>query len=177
MKIAMWGLGLIAIGVFGFFLVSTFGNITVTNQLDYTTMKNTVEAAMYDALDVAHYRTGFCVCTNKSKEAVNGQSKYVFNSSNDYMIKEIVNESCSDAKWNHCEKINGEYKIDKKVFSESLVRRFAEMVSNNKDYVITIQDIIEYPPKASVRVNSLNDNTFSEGTYTISNQIDAILED
>lgn len=176
MKVAMWGVGLLGLGILTFFLVSIFGNITVTNQLNYTTMKNTVEAAMYDAIDIAHYRTGFCICTNKTKTTKNGKSQYVFTSSNDYVIKEIENNKCEDINYDNCEMINGEYKIDKKLFAESLVRRFAEMVNNKKDYQIIVQDVIEYPPKVSVRVNSEDGQVFSNDTFTITNQIDAILE-
>ena len=54
------------------------------------------------------------------------------------------------------------------------------MVNNNKNYEIIIQDIIEYPPKVSVRINSIDDEFLpTDDTYdgyTIVNQIDAILE-
>ena len=176
MKIAMWGLGLFALSIFTIFLISVFGNITVTNQLNYTTMKNTVEAAMYDSLDIAHYRTGFCLCTNKDKVTSNGKSQYVFTSSSDYIIKDNENDKCQDTSYKNCELIYGEYKIDKKIFGESLLRRFAEVVNNDKDYKITIQDIIEYPPKVSVKVDSDDKHVFSSDDFTISNQIDAIIE-
>lgn len=180
LKVAFWTLGVFVVGLLGFVLVNLFGNITVTNQLNYTTMKNAVEASMYDALDVTHFRTGFCLCTEKNKEG----SKWVFNDEKEYEIRDITykngSETCEAAKAKKCEVLHGEYRIDKKVFSESLIRRFAEMVNNNKDYEIIIQDIIEYPPKVSVRVNS-KDTEFSpteenSGGYTIVNQIDAIIE-
>ena len=172
LKEALWGLGIIALSVFGFLLINTFGNITVTNQFNYTTMKNVVEAAMYDARDIPHYRTGFCLCTDKEK--VDG--KYVFTSSNDYTIVEPTNNTCPVNTKKSCELFEGEYKIDKKVFSESLVRRFAEMVDNNKNYEIVIQDVIEYPPKVSVAIRSKDNNALNDGEFTINNQIDAILE-
>ena len=124
MKEAMWGVGLIMLAVFGIFLISLFGNITVTNQQDYTAMKNTVEAAMYDAVDMGLFRSGFCVCTNKQKD--NG--KYIFESSSDYEISSLSNDVCVSNTMANCEKVEGEYIIDKKVFAESLVRRFAESV-------------------------------------------------
>ena len=180
MKVAMWALGLVVLSLFGMVLVNLFGNITVTNQLNYTTMKNTVEAAMYDSLDIAHYRAGFCLCTNKAK--VGG--KWVFNSSDEYKMSDIQysdgNATCSMEGMSTCEALYGEYRIKDTVFSESLIRRFAEMVNNNKDYVITIQDVIEYPPKVSVRVVS-KDEEFSpteksSDGYIITNQMDAIIE-
>ena len=186
MKVAMWALGIFALSIFGLVLINTFGNITVTNQLNYTTMKNAVEAAMYDSLDIAHYRSGFCLCTNLEKSNDNGKTRWVFKNSNQYEITDIVantnplkEDSCAKAKnkkFTNCEIIEGEYKINPTVFSESLVRRFAEMVNNNKAYEITIQDVIEYPPKVSVRVDSEDGNVFGDDGYTISNQVDALLE-
>ena len=180
MKAAMWGVGLFVLGLLGLVLVNLFGNITVTNQLNYTTMKNSVEAAMYDALDIAHYRSGFCLCTNRSKT----NDKWVFNDDSEYELSDIVyddnrNEKCVSDKTN-CEVLMGEYRVNPQVFSETLIRRFTEMVNNNKAYRIIIQDIIEYPPKVSVRIDTYNEEyspTDKEsGTYTIVNQIDAIIE-
>ena len=182
----MWALGLFALSIFGLVLINTFGNITVTNQLNYTTMKNAVEAAMYDSLDIAHYRSGFCICTNQSKTNDNGKTRWVFKSSSQYEITDIVPndnplkaDTCAkpkNSKFKTCEIVEGEYKINSSVFSESLTRRFAEMVNNNKDYKIIIQDIIEYPPKVSIKVDSDDGNVFGDDGYMISNQVDALLE-
>ena len=73
MKEAMWGAGIMAFGLLILIIVNLFGNITVTNQFNYTTMKNAVEASMLDAVE-QKYINGFCVCTDKDK--VNG--KYYF---------------------------------------------------------------------------------------------------
>ena len=178
MKVAFWALGILVLGLFGIVMINLFGNITVTNQLNYTTMKNAVESSMYDSLDTAHYRTGFCLCTDKIKEA----GKWVFNDDSEYELKDITYEngekSCVSSK-RQCQILEGEYRIDKKTFSENIIRRFAEMVNNKKAYEIIIQDIIEYPPKVSVRINSKDDEfspTDKGDGYTIVNQIDAIIE-
>ena len=34
------------------------------------------------------------------------------------------------------------------------VRRFAEDVNNNKSYRVTVQEVIEYPPKVSIRIDT-----------------------
>ena len=177
----MWALGMLVLSLFGVVLVNLFGNITVTDQMNYTSMKNAVEAAMYDSLDIAHYRAGFCLCTNKSKTS----GKWIFSNDDEYKLADIEYDSngkakCSVAGTSTCEALYGEYRIKPKTFSESLIRRFSQMVTNNKDYIITIQDIIEYPPKVSVRIVS-KDQDFSEtdnsdSGYVISNQIDAIIE-
>ena len=174
MKEAMVGLGLIALSIFGILLISLFGNVTVTNQQDYTAMTNTVEAAMYDAIDQARFRTGFCVCTNKEK--TNG--KWNFTSSSEYTISDVdeYGKCASNVINNKCELIEGDYIINKKVFAESLIRRFAESVKANNDYQLIIQDVIEYPPKVSVMVKSKNNYDVGSGEYTITNKIDSILE-
>ena len=179
MKEAFWGLGILIFGLFGIIMISLFGNITVTNQLNYTTLKNDVEASMYDALDKAYYRSGFCLCSDKNKKG-----KVTFNNKDEYELKDIVytngNESCSDTK--KCMLVKGDYRLNKKVFIESLMRRLASVVTNNKDYKIIVKEIIEYPPKVSVRIDS-KDAEFSptekvdgEYAYTIVNQMDALIE-
>ncbi len=171
----MWGVGLIMLAIFGIFLMSLFGNITVTNQQDYTALKNTVEAAMYDAIDLSRFRSGFCVCTSIAK---NEQGKWVFKSSDEYSIikDNIIDGVCPATNGQKCEYIEGEYLIDKEVFAESFVRRFAESVKGNDEYQLVIKDIIEYPPKVSVVINSKNTNDVDGSSYTINNSIDAILE-
>lgn len=182
LKVAMWTLGIFVLGILGVLLISLFGNITVTDQLNYTTMKNAVEASMYDALDIAHYRAGFCLCTNEEFET---GKKWIFESDTDYELLDIKydeegKEICESPTNRNCRKLVGEYRIKPKVFTESLVRRFAEMITNDKDYRIIIQDVIEYPPKVSVRIVSDDDEYIptdkDSGGYSINNQIDAIIE-
>ncbi len=184
MKVAMWGVGLVVLGLLGVVLVNLFGNITVTDQLNYTTMKNTVEAAMYDSLDEAHFSAGFCLCTKEIKKTT---GKWEFADANQYELLDITydddgNEKCESTKYaeENCEMLFGEYRLKPETFQESLVRRFAEMVNNSKDYEITIKEIIEYPPKVSVRITS-HDKNYSpteqnSGGYNIVNQTDAIIE-
>ena len=181
LKVAFWTLGIFVLGLFGIVMVNLFGNIAVTDQLNYTTMKNAVQAAMYDSLDMAHYRVGFCLCTDSKKQS----GKWVFKDDSEYELLDITyddgKETCVSKK-KTCEILKGEYRLNKKTFSESLIRRFAEMVNNNKDYEVTIQDIIEYPPKVSVRINSKDkqfiptDDRGDEDDYVIVNQMDAIIE-
>lgn len=179
MKEAFWILGIFVVGLLGIILVNLFGNITVTNQLNYTTMKNAVEAAMIDSLDEAYYRAGFCLCTDVAQES----NKWSFKDDKEYDLVDITydngKETCVSTK-KYCQVLHHERRLNKKVFQESLIRRTAEMVNNNKYYEIIIQDIIEYPPKVSVRIDS-KDTEYSptdkeSGGYTIVNQMDAIIE-
>ena len=171
---AYWGLALIVLALFGIILVSLFGNITVTNQLNYTSMKSAVESAMYDSINMGYYRSGFCLCPTTTVMENDNHQK-VYTNQSQYTIESMVNNACDEKR--KCEERYGEYVIDAKIFSESLVRRFSELVNNSKDYKLVIQDVVEYPPKVSVRIDSDDKFAFEDGEFTITNQIDAILEE
>ena len=182
MKAAMWGVGLIVLGLLGLVLINLFGNITVTNQFNYTTMKNAVQAAMLDSLDVAHYRAGFCLCTVNGTAITEGK-KVAFSNKNEYEFRNITNDKClnndgEEAK--NCVTMYGEYRLDKEKFQKNFDDRFRPMINNNKEYEFVIKEIIEYPPKVSVKVVSKDEEFFptdkEAGGYNISNQIDAIIE-
>lgn len=181
MKSAMWMVFIFVLGVIGIVLINVFGNITTTNQQDYTLIKNTVEAAMYDSIDVASYRSGFYLCTN-----VETTSKITFTSKNDYAI--LLNNDITQSNldnYKKCDFLVGEVKLKADVFAESFLRRFSSDVNNNKSYQVTIQEVIEYPPKVSVRIDTYNSynnkietsQEFQTGDFTIRNQIDAIFEE
>ena len=182
MKEGFVGVGLIILFTFGFLAMNLFGNITVTDQLNYTTMKNAVEAAMFDAIDMPKYRSGFCLCTEKSDFTFTSSSEYEIvdmeNNSCDPMILRTNNMSLKNGNYN-CKLLVGEYKITKEIFAESFSRRFAEMVNNGKNYRLIIKDVVEYPPKVSVRVES--DDRYGMGygneEYEIVNAIDGLLEE
>ena len=181
----MWAVFIFIMGIVGIVLINIFGNITTTNQQDYTLIKNTVEAAMNDSIDFASYRAGFYLCPTREIEK-NALGQMDFKSKDDYRLvlrtpgldEESVRGQCGDP-------LVGEVKLNKDVFVESFIRRFSESVNNNKSYDVTIQEVIEYPPKVSVRIDTYNTynssgsrtETFTEGDFNIRNQIDAILEE
>lgn len=177
MKSAMWAIFIFLLGLFGIVLINLFGNITTTNQQDYTLLKNTVEASMYDSIDRASYRAGFYLCTNSTTTS--------FNNKNEYEI--LLNNNITEEKlksYKSCNFLVGEVKLNADVFVESFLRRFAENINNNKSYQVTIQEVIEYPPKVSVRIDTYSTYgtgtivaDFDEGDFNITNQIDAILEE
>ena len=182
MKVAMWGLALCVMGLLGLVLINLFGNITVTNQFNYTTMKNAVQAAMLDSLDVAHYRAGFCIC-NADGKALNKNAKITYNDKKNYVFRDIVNDKCVDNEGvvlNSCTTLYGEYRLDPEKFERVFKERFKNMITNNKKYDFEIKEIIEYPPKVSLRVISKDKEFFATdkaaGGYAITNQIDAIIE-
>ena len=185
----MWAVFIFILGLFGIFLINTFGVITTTNQQDYTLLKNTVEAAMQDSIDWASYRAGFYLClTDNNTSTVNTDTGVrTFNSKDDYVIVLNSNfiENDPNYKKDSCNFEIGEIKLNKDVFVESFLRRFSNNINNNKSYEVTIQEVIEYPPKVSVRVDTYNSYNSKEsrtedfylGDYNIRNQIDAILEE
>ncbi len=191
MKVAMWAVMLFIIGIFGTVLINIFGNITTTNQQDYTLIRNTVEAAMNDSIDRASMRAGFYLCPKAGKYSTDESGRLVFNSKNDYdiilKVYDKVKKEDLDIKYGKdvCQDLYGETKINADVFVESFLRRFAENVNNNKSYKVTVQDVIEYPPKVSIRIDTYNTYnssgsttlTFDEGDFNIRNQVDAIFED
>ena len=178
----MWAVFIFVLGIFGIFLINLFGNITTTNQQDYTLIKNAVEAAMDDSIDVASLKGGFYLCYNNTTS-----NPVTFNSKDDYQIilNHNVNLEALKNTYDKCDFLEGEVKINKEVFVESFIRRFANNINNNKSYKVTIQEVIEYPPKVSVRIDTFNTYgasesqilEFSEGNFSIENQIDAILEE
>ena len=179
MKAAMWGVGLVVLGLFGLVMVNLFGNITVTNQFNYTTMKNSVKAAMLDSLDIPHYRAGFCLCTADGSP-INKGTLRSFSDKNDYEFRDIVDDKCGEEDSNSCVALYGEYRLISSDFTKNFKDRFERMRTNNKEYEYIIKEIIEYPPKVSVRVISKDDEFSptekdSEG-YDIVNQMDAIIE-
>lgn len=187
MKTAMWMVFIFILGLFGIFLISTFGNITTTNQQDYTLLKNAVEAAMEDSIDRASLRAGFYLCIDNPNLQKDSNGTYIFNSTNDYHVVLNTNYIASSGEdISKCELLNGETKIFKDVFMESFIRRYVNNIHNNKSYKVTIQEVIEYPPKVSVRIdtsttyNSTESKTYEfnyDSDYDIANRIDAILED
>ena len=82
MKYAYLSLGMILVGIFGLAFIMLFENVTVNNESEYYVLKESVEAAMYESLDVGYYRqTGeikiieekfVANCTRRFYESVNG---------------------------------------------------------------------------------------------------------
>lgn len=56
MKESIWGYMIITFGILGIFFIYFFQNVTNTNDHNYELLKETTEAAMYDAIDFGTYR-------------------------------------------------------------------------------------------------------------------------
>lgn len=56
MKYAFLGLGFIMTGAVGVVLIVMFENVTVNNESEYYVLKESVEAAMYESIDIKYLR-------------------------------------------------------------------------------------------------------------------------
>lgn len=71
MREAVWGYAVIALGILAIGVIWFFANSTKTDQHNYNLLKETVEASMFDAVDLAEYR--------KSGDVVIDEEKFVEN--------------------------------------------------------------------------------------------------
>lgn len=55
MNESFWGIGVISFGIIGVFFILFFQDVTNTDEHNYNLLKETTEAAMYDAFDYAKY--------------------------------------------------------------------------------------------------------------------------
>ena len=56
MKEAFWGVLIVVLGLLGIVIVNLFQNVTVDNDRIYYLLKESTEAAAYDAIDLTYYR-------------------------------------------------------------------------------------------------------------------------
>ena len=87
-----------------------------------------------------------------------------------YMGKEILSASMIDAIDMGSYRSTGELVMSKEKFVEVFIRRFSETVSLGKAYQVDFYDIIEYPPKASVRIRT--DSSYFANRNTQENELD-----
>ena len=67
MKEAIWGYAIIVLGMLAIGVIWFFANTTRTDQHNYNLLKETVEAAMFDAVDLAEYRDNGSVVIDEEK--------------------------------------------------------------------------------------------------------------
>ena len=66
--------------------------------------------------------------------------------------------------------------MDKDMFVESFLLRFADTVDTTRNYRIKIYDINEVPPKVSVKVDSATVLTFDAESLLMSTSYNALVE-
>lgn len=121
--------GAIMLAVMALAVVNIINNYSAGNELTESLLRDTVEGAMLDAVDIGYYRVS-----------------------------------------------GGVIRMDTAKFLENFTRRFAESVSNDKDYTIRVYDVYEIPPKVTVQVGSKTTATFQGEEFDIVNRVSGILE-
>ena len=89
MKESFWGVFVISMGIIAITFVFIFQNITNTDEHNYNLLKETTEAAMYDAVDLAAYRKDGTIRIDREKFVENFVRRFAESASlsNDYSIK------------------------------------------------------------------------------------------
>lgn len=89
MRESIWGYAIIVLGVLAIGIIWFFANSTRTDQHNYNLLKETVEAAMFDAIDLAEYRNSGEVVIEEEKFVENFIRRFAESAelSNTYVIE------------------------------------------------------------------------------------------
>ena len=89
LKESIWGYAIIILGIVAVGIIWFFANTTRTDQHNYNLLKETTEAAMMDALDLAAYRKDGSVRIEEEKFVENFIRRFAQNAdlSNTYVIE------------------------------------------------------------------------------------------
>ena len=85
----MWGYAVIVLGILAVGIIWFFANTTRTDQHNYNLLKETVEAAMFDSVDLAVYRANGDVVIDEEKFVENFIRRFAESAelSNKYVIE------------------------------------------------------------------------------------------
>jgi hypothetical protein len=97
------------------------------------------------------------------------------------LLKETTQAAMYDSLDMAAYRYDGTVRIDREVFVESFLRRFAQDATLAHQYHIIIYDVNELPPKVSIKVTTIGDETSTTlnnniTTFSMIHNIDAILE-
>ena len=67
MKESFWGVLIVMLGIISISFIVFFQNLTNTEEHNYTLVRETTEAAMYDAIDLTRYKTTGDVVIDKAQ--------------------------------------------------------------------------------------------------------------
>lgn len=157
MKYSILGICLIMFGAFGLVFIVMFQSIAINNESEYYVLKEAMEAAMLESVDLACYRIG----DEDGSIDTDGDGVDDFG-------------ACGE----------DDLKIVEQKFVENFTRRFAASISGDvTDYNLEFYDIIESPPKATVVIKGKTQEysfTFGEmdsfDSFTVVNNLSGILE-
>lgn len=89
MKESFWAAAVVGIGIVVIFFIYFFQSVTTTDEHNYHLLKETTEAAMYDALDLAAYRNDGTIRIDREKFVENFYRRFAESAtlSNTYKIE------------------------------------------------------------------------------------------
>ena len=89
MKESIWGYAVIVLGILAIGIIWFFANSTRTDQHNYNLLKETVEASMFDAVDLSEYRKNGDVVIDEEKFVENFIRRFAESAelSNTYVIE------------------------------------------------------------------------------------------
>ncbi len=96
MKESYWGMGIILLGIISIAVIFFIQEVTNTDEQNYNLLRETTEAAMYDAIDLTAYRASGTIKINREKFVENFVRRFAANASlqNTYRIEIFdVNET------------------------------------------------------------------------------------
>ena len=94
-----------------------------------------------------------------------------------YLVKETTEAAMKDSLDTAFSRKFHLLRMDKEKFAESFVRRFADSVDNTRGYTISFYNIVEIPPKVTVKVDShTSANDINGDQLRFSTTYNAILE-
>ena len=98
MKESIWGYAIIVLGIIAIVVIWFMANVTRTDQHNYNLLRETTEAAMFDALEIGTYRTSDTdeIKMNEQKFVENFIRRFAQNAdlNNEYLIEIFdVNET------------------------------------------------------------------------------------
>lgn len=171
MKYAYLGLGFVLFGLFGLVFIVMFQSITVDNESEYYVLKEAMEAAMLESVDLACYRIGDE--NGYVDEDKDGVLDYEDKNGNETLDDgEQIKKACGDH----------DVKIVEQKFIENFTRRFATSISGDaSEYTIEFYDIMEMPPKATIVVKGKTQEyeltiDSHKSSFTLTNNLSGILE-
>ena len=97
------------------------------------------------------------------------------------LLKETTEAAMYDSLDLAAYRYDGTVRIDRELFVESFLRRFAQTATLSHQYHVIIYDVNEEPPKVSIKISTMGSETSTtigneSVTFQLSNKIDAILE-
>lgn len=89
MRESIWGYAIIILGIIAIGIIWFFADVTKTDQHNYNLIKETVEAAMFDAVDLTAYRLDGSIKIDEHKFVENFIRRFAENAdlSNSYVIE------------------------------------------------------------------------------------------